>query len=135
VCIVQYSARVSVIENEEDITRLLATYPRTIGEDVGIDFERLSHDYDALHLTHDGYQRTRSLPGLDGWDCESTLWFHWAFTNCHEVTPSFAGEEHYDKLWKELAGWSDEDYRCHRMPEDKASRHVYDIMLQDTGAP
>ena len=96
-----------------------------------MDFERLAQDYDALQLTRDGYLRTRSMPVLDGWDCESSLWFRWVFQDCHEVTPCFADTERFDLLWKELSGWSDQDYRCHRMPADDASRHVYEMMLQE----
>jgi hypothetical protein len=55
----------------------------------------------------------------------------WVFTEEHEVTPSFADLERYDQLWKERSGWSFEDYQCHGMPAEEASRHVYNTMLQE----
>jgi len=95
---------------------------------------RLAEDYDALHLTHDGYLRTRSprrSPRLVGWDCESTLWFRWMFTEWHDVQPCFVNADRFDDLWLALSGWSAADYRCHRMPEDKASKEVYERMLRE----
>lgn len=47
------------------------------------DFEKLARDeFDGLHLSRLGEQRTRhSMPNnLCGWDCESTIWLHWAFS-------------------------------------------------------
>lgn len=47
------------------------------------DFEKLAAGgFDAIHLTARGEQRTRhSMPNnLYGWDCESTIWLHWAFS-------------------------------------------------------
>jgi len=44
----------------------------------GLDFEAMAADrYFGLHLTDHGESATRfERPGLYGWDCESTLWFH-----------------------------------------------------------
>lgn len=75
---------------------LQALYDRFgIGEneyDHGFDFEAIGREYDALHLTDEGQWRTRlSMPlNLYGWDCESTLWFRWVFsqvTDLGEFTP------------------------------------------------
>jgi hypothetical protein len=47
-----------------------------------IDFAALIRDgFVGIHLTEQGQQATRySLPyTLYGWDCESTIWFDWAF--------------------------------------------------------
>jgi hypothetical protein len=51
----------------EDLSVLVTQYPRALGDDRGIDFERLSHDIDAMYLTRKGYLRTRSLLALHGW--------------------------------------------------------------------
>ena len=49
-----FAIRGSVMQRyRNDLSVLLARYPRTISEEHGIDFERLAHDYDALHLTTD----------------------------------------------------------------------------------
>jgi len=39
-----------------------------------LDFESMTKDYDAVHLTTNGLSETHlSLPNLYGWDCESVL--------------------------------------------------------------
>lgn len=54
---------------------------------TGIDFERLSQEYDGLWLTEKGNAETHlSYPhDLNGWDCESVLWFHWCFTDVQRI--------------------------------------------------
>jgi hypothetical protein len=102
---------------------------------LGLYFERVGKEYDALHLTHEGYLRTRSRrckPSLIGWDCESTLWFKWVFNERHEVTPHFKDVGRFDDLWSRLSGWTTEDYTCRLMPADKACRRVYEKMLRET---
>ncbi len=131
---VSTSARVAVIDSASDLTNLIDRYPRTVRSRHGLDFERLAQDYDGLHLTHEGYLRTRSSrrgSRLIGWDCESTLWFRWMFREWHQVQPYFANADRFDDLWLTLSGWSTDDYRCHRMPEDKASKKVYESMLRE----
>jgi hypothetical protein len=131
------SARVAVIDSAEDLAELINRYPRMALRRRGLDFEALAHDYDALRLTHEGYLRTRSRrrgPALIGWDCESTLWFRWVFTECRDVQPYVKDVDRFDEMWLTLSGWSAEDYRCHRMPEDKASRKVYETMLREDAA-
>ena len=128
------SARVAIIDSAEDLKGLIDRYPRIVRRRRGLDFERLSMDYDGLHLTHDGYLRTRSRrprPPLIGWDCESTVWFRWVFTDLHEVQPYFKNADRFYDMWLHLPGWSTEDYRCHRMPEDRASKKVYNTMLRE----
>jgi len=128
------SAKVAVIDSAADLMELTDRYPMVVGRRSGLDFERLADDYDALHLTHEGYLRTRSTrrgPRLTGWDCESTLWFRWMFTEWHDVQRSFLNAGRFDDLWLTLSGWSADDYRCHRMPEDKASKKVYESMLRE----
>jgi hypothetical protein len=46
-----------------------------------IDFEKMSNDFDGIHLTHKGRTETRcSRPyHLNAWDVESTNWFRWCF--------------------------------------------------------
>ncbi|MBC9783583.1 hypothetical protein H1S01_03525 [Heliobacterium chlorum] len=47
-----------------------------------LDFEAISRDYDAVHLTERGLSETKyGYPyNLMGWDVESTLWFRWSFS-------------------------------------------------------
>jgi hypothetical protein len=42
-----------------------------------LDWEKISHKYDALRLTEKGLEETRSL--LYGWEIPQTLWFRWKF--------------------------------------------------------
>jgi hypothetical protein len=74
------SARIAVIDSHAGLARFIERYPRILRGRRGLDFERLSIEYDGLHLTIEGYLKTRSPrsgPSLGGWDCESTLWFRW----------------------------------------------------------
>jgi hypothetical protein len=131
------SARVAAIDSAEDLAELISRYPRIAGRRRGLDFERVSLEYDGLHLTHQGYLKTRSRrhgPTLIGWDCESTLWFRWVFTDWHTVQPYFKDADRFDEMWLTLSGWSTGDYRCHRMREDKASKSVYETMLRENAA-
>lgn len=54
------SARIAVIDSHADLARLIKRYPRILRGRLGLDFERLSAKYDGLHLTNEGYLRTRS---------------------------------------------------------------------------
>lgn len=59
-----------------------------------IDFELLQYDYDGIHLTFDGELVTRNpniYPNMAEWDCESTLWFRWAFSHCEKINPEQLG--------------------------------------------
>jgi hypothetical protein len=129
------SARVAVIDSASRLAALIERYPRILRQRRGLDFERLSKEYDGLHLTTDGYIQThskRSGSKLLGWDCESTVWFRWVFSRMEETTAHFKDLDRYDHLWHELSGWSTEDYTCRLMPENKASRKVYATIMQDT---
>lgn len=54
-----------------------------------VDWQRLiDRGYDGLHLTERGFRETRNRlerPNLHSWDCESTVWFRWAFESWREV--------------------------------------------------
>lgn len=51
-----------------------------------LDFERISEDYDAIHLTDRGQGETRlTIPNLYGWDCESTVWFRPKFEKIEHI--------------------------------------------------
>jgi|SRR5580765_3814057 len=52
----------------------------------GVDWLAVAARHDGIHLTDRGQGDTRlTMPlSLYGWDCESTIWFRWAFTR---VTP------------------------------------------------
>ena len=131
------SARLAVIDTRADLAALIERFPRTLRGRRGLDFERVSAEYDGLHLTNEGYLSTRSKrsgSALVAWDCESTLWFRWIFREWHEVKPDFKDVDRFDDLWFRLSGWSTEDYRCHRMPAEKASKKVYDTMLREAVA-
>jgi hypothetical protein len=131
------SARVTVIDTRADLAALIERYPRTLAGRRGLHFEHLANEYDGLHLTNDGYLSTRSTrsgAALIGWDCESTLWFRWIFRAWDEVKPDFKDVDRFDDLWLRLSGWSTEDYTCHRMPAEKASKKVYKTMLSETVA-
>jgi len=92
-----WDARVYEIDSYADLRRLAESefgmpegpgyFPAFGG--CGIDFEKMSQSYDAIHLTEAGQWATRlSHPHtLYGWDCESTLWLHypWAWAEIHEV--------------------------------------------------
>ena len=84
-------ARVLVIDTLADLKRLLAEFkqPPAPGFEAITtwpDFERIAEHWDAMHLTEAGQWRTRlTLPSLYGWDSESTLWFHWCFTDCRRI--------------------------------------------------
>ena len=128
------SARVAVIDSAADLTRLINRYPRMLRGRRGLDFERLSSDYDAVHLTHRGYLTTRGRrpgPALIGWDCESALWFRWAFTERHHVQPYLKDADRIYDMWLSISGWSAKDNQCHPMPPHKASAIVYRRMLDE----
>jgi hypothetical protein len=131
------SARVTVVNSQADLEALINRYPRLLRGYRGLDFERLATEYDGLHLTNTGHLRTRSRrssPALIGWDCESTLWFRWVFSEWYQVKPHFKDVDRFDDLWSTLSGWTTEDYTCRLMPADKASQKVYETMLRETVA-
>lgn len=94
-------ARIYVIDSHADLLRLLNKYPYDPYKAYGHirwantlypDFEAISKDYDAIHLTQEGQWATRMTePNLYGWDFESTLWFRDCFT--HATPISFRTEK------------------------------------------
>lgn len=86
------TAKLLVVDSEFDLEAVLKRWPwcRTFPDFEAIsefpDFEAISELYDGFHLTDYGQWATRtSLPqNLYGWDCESTLWFRWAFGSVKE---------------------------------------------------
>jgi hypothetical protein len=56
------SARVALIDSHRALANWVNRYPRLVRGRRGLDFERLSVDYDAVHLTQEGYLRTRAVP-------------------------------------------------------------------------
>ncbi len=97
-------SRLYVIDCYSDLQRLVDTYiwespeAKQLGNShlrkyyTGIDFERLSQDYDGLHLTKKGNNRLHlSYPlDLNAWDSESTVWFRWCFTKIEKIAPVIA---------------------------------------------
>lgn len=93
---VEPDVRLLLIDSEADLMGLWHHYhlPDVI---VGpyryrvLDFEAMAAEWDGLWLTEHGFHRTRWvglgsdlwMVGTSGWDCETILWFRWAFT---EVT-------------------------------------------------
>lgn len=87
--------RICTIDTKEDFYNFCRKYfldtifYRSFAASIGfipsspnIDFEKSSNDFDAIHLTAKGQSETHmSRPSLYGWDCESTLWFRWCFTD------------------------------------------------------
>lgn len=88
-------ARIYVIDSFDDLKQLIDKYSynpykdlqfsiwSTLRDKRYIDFEALSKDYDAIHLTQEGQWLTRHTEpfNLYGWDFESTLWLRDCFTN------------------------------------------------------
>ncbi len=79
-------ARVYTVDNLGDLTNLQMDYPLPEGVErcgmlfLNLSFESMAQDYDAMRLTEEGQWATRfTTPSLYGWDCESTVWFRWAF--------------------------------------------------------
>lgn len=98
-------SRIYQIDSLDDLERCLhspygyqASYLEHMKRSLGrgydkrfIDFERMAHDFDGLHLTHQGNEETHlSVPNdLNGWDVESTLWFRWCFSAVRQIpTPT-----------------------------------------------
>jgi len=84
------AAKVAIVDSLSDLKKLMSVYQHQtrVGEEV-LDFEAMSKDYDAMHLTERGQNATRMVPmgepDLYGWDVESTLWFRWKFDSVEGV--------------------------------------------------
>jgi hypothetical protein len=90
-------ARVLTIDSLVDLELVCRDYlakPEHLGSMCPLDYERLAEEYDAVHLTEQGQWRTRlSLHhSLYGWDCESSLWLRWAFSDVQSL-----GRQSFDR--------------------------------------
>ena len=99
VLIPKRKVRIYVIDSYDDLKRLVNKYPhqpykglpfRYLQDVVFPDYEAISKDYDAIHLTNRGEYQTRNMTyggaHLYGWDFESTLWFRDCFTRVTRTT-------------------------------------------------
>lgn len=105
---VEPDARVYEIDSGDDLDRLVSIYGVPAPPHAGttlqrsldalgmfpfVDFDQIRADgWAGIHLTDDGqwatryrYDRSVGAPSLYGWDCESTLWFGWAFASVERV--------------------------------------------------
>jgi len=76
------NANVYTIKSKKDFENLKTNYSLDANtkSDINIDFEKLQSDgYSGLRVTRNTYTL------LNGWDCESTLWFKWCFTNVQKI--------------------------------------------------
>ncbi|WAT23512.1 hypothetical protein O0R52_22280 (plasmid) [Bacillus halotolerans] len=84
-------ARVYIVDSYNDLKRMFNSYERKLDDipDVikMLDFEKMSRDFDAIHLTVQGKEETRhSYPfNLYTWDCECTHWFRWCFDEVESI--------------------------------------------------
>lgn len=93
------------VDDYEDLVEIHKAFGRTTSwtgrssERLFVDhilqFEEIAKHYDGFHLTEDGQWATRlSHPlNLYGWDCESTLWFKWAFVDIVNAGTVIVGNE------------------------------------------
>jgi len=88
-------ARIAVIDSVSDLLALLHQYPREMHPLLSsfagryLDYERMTVDFDAIHLTARGQRHTHLSIQADlyGWDCECTLWFRWCFIEVKQIVP------------------------------------------------
>lgn len=86
------TAEVYEIDRYDDLTALHATYGRTERrgsfEYHHIDWTLVGERFAGVHLTDSGQWATRLSSPYDlyGWDCESTLWFRWAFAHIEHLS-------------------------------------------------
>lgn len=92
ICHVRPTARILHINSIEDIKNAHMRYELSPMKLPGInlktfDYESMSKDYDALHLSRRGYSEARNMLFDEegyfwlfaGWDCESTCWLNMRF--------------------------------------------------------
>jgi len=85
------NARIYTIDGPAALRDLAARYPSTVwpGREC-IDWASTVAEYDAVRVTEAGLWSTRHLfPRLStySWDCESTCWFRWCFTEVQHYGP------------------------------------------------
>lgn len=78
-------AKILIIQNVEQLAWFYKLYGKKLTYDLDLmklDFVEISKEYDAVHLTKIGERLTRHSRPYDlyGWDCESTFWLNWVFT-------------------------------------------------------
>ena len=93
---VRADARLFEINTSRDLQQIRATYGLRENEYSSmshgivqrIDWERFAHNWDGIHLTSKGEFATRGfgVDLLNGWDCESTVWLNWVFSDVREVS-------------------------------------------------
>jgi len=99
-----------VINSYEDLEQLMNEYrvetklknpsfykPR---KDYTIDFEKMQMKWDGIRLTKQGVHNTKSTYpyNLDGWDVESTVWFHWVFKQLIPIKRKFIPERELKRM-------------------------------------
>ena len=81
------AAKILTINNYQDCENIYEKYSELVMPEITsfrrIDFEKIALEYDAVHITKLGEAMTRyTTPyNLYGWDCESTYWLKWSFTD------------------------------------------------------
>ncbi len=94
------NAKLACVDTYADLESLVREYgcPKGYRDEMMVDFEKLALDFDGMHLTERGQWATRMTHPLDlyGWDCESTVWFKWAFeeTNPPIISVPCLAERH-----------------------------------------
>lgn len=87
-CIDSYDQLRSVVSRYNRQSKSSSRKSELHGVFPSIDFEAISDEYDAIHLTEKGQSETRlTNPGLYGWDVETYLWFDWVFVDMIDSTP------------------------------------------------
>lgn len=76
---------VLIIDSYSDLVYMMERYTEPFPEIPSLrtfDYESMTKYYDGVHLTSKGQEETRLTHpySLYGWDCESTIWFSWVFT-------------------------------------------------------
>lgn len=85
---VKPDAKVYTIHTYDDLIKLMIKYPLKISENIYIDFEEISKDWDGIYLSAKGFEACKipsqekldqygfigkNLPSLKGWDVPSFL--------------------------------------------------------------
>lgn len=88
------AAKVLTVDSYEDLERIHKEYGNRQDDPVRdmflgkyLNYEKIAEYYDAFRVTAKGEAQTRfSQPlSLYGWDCESTHWFRWKFTDMQKI--------------------------------------------------
>ncbi|MBZ4649184.1 hypothetical protein [Thermosipho sp. (in: thermotogales)] len=72
------NAKIFRVNNYEDFMNMVSKYGIGKNDEFTIDFERMSKDYDAVHISRSGLKAVTDFSkdmGLFDWTSESTLWF------------------------------------------------------------